>query len=289
MTRRSSWCTLAVVMYLAMVMPEAVGQKATSVGISVRDHGRILVPVSVNGSKACPFLFDTGATTTVLAERLAKKTGVPAIRAEKVQTFADGVSISVGRVDILKIGNQLVEDNEVLVGDLGRLFNLDPEIDGILGQDVLSRFNYLVDRRARKLETDEADTLASELSGMRVSFEKRAGKIFVPAQGGALRLMLDSGNPYLVLYDDAASKLQAASLNVGVERAVGSSIAQRAVRLSRLPLLRVGDIQIRNVEVLLSPRGKGRGEDGFLPLHLFDSIYVNNHENFLIVNPQRNR
>jgi hypothetical protein len=179
----------------------------------------------------------------------------------------------------------MVEGNEVLMGDLGRLFNLDPEIDGILGQDVLSRFNYLIDRRGHMLVIDAADSL----SGTRVSFEKRAGKIYVPIQGGALRLMLDSGNPYLVLYEDAASKLQAVNLNVGVERAIGSSIGQRTARSSRLPLLQVGDIQVRNVEVLLSPRGAKRSEDGFLPLHLFDSIYVNNHENFLIVNPERNR
>jgi len=194
----------------------------------------------------------------------------------------------VGRVDTLRVGNHLIEGNEVLVGDLGRLFNLDPEIDGILGQDVLSRYNYLVDRRGRKIEIDEADSLAGALSGTRVSFEKRAGKIYLPAQGGAVRLMLDSGNPYLVLYEDAAAKLQGVTANVGLERAVGSSIGQRAVRSSRLPLLQVGDIQVRNVEVLLSPRGAKRGEDGFLPMHLFDSIYVNNRENFLIVNPERN-
>ena len=45
----------------------------------------------------------------------------------------------------------------------------------------------------------------------------------------------------------------------------------------------------RNVEGYLATRGPGRSEDGFLPLSVFDSIYVNNLENFLIPNPQRNR
>jgi predicted aspartyl protease len=278
-----------VMMYLAMVLPESVAQKGAALGITLREHGRILVPVSVNGSKACPFLFDTGATTTVLGERLAKKTGVAAMREEKVQTFAGPVSVTVGRVAALRLGDQLVEGDEFLVGDLGRLFNLDPEIDGILGEDVLSRFNYLVDRRGHKLEIEEADGLAGSLSGTKISFEKRAGKIYVPVQGGALRLMLDSGNPYLVLYEDAASKLQGVNIAVGMERAVGSSIGQRAVRSSKLPLLQVGDAQTRNVEILLSPRGARRSEDGFLPMHLFDSVYVNNLENFLIVNPGRIR
>jgi hypothetical protein len=225
----------------------------------------------------------------VVAARLARKAGVTAIRAERVQTFAGAVSISVGRVDTLRIGNQLVEGGEVLIGDLGRLFNLDPEIDGILGQDVLSRFNYLLDRRGRKLEIDEADTLTGVPSGTRVSFEKRGGKIYVPAQGGAVRLMLDSGNPYLVLYEDVATRLGLAIANSGAGSAVGSSIGQRAIRLSRLTTMEIGDSHLRNVEACLTPRGTGRSEDGFLPLHLFDSIYVNNRENFLIVNPERNR
>jgi predicted aspartyl protease len=289
MTGRSIWFNLAVMTYIAMVLPEAIAQKEMSIGVRVGEHGRLLVPVSVNGNRECPFLFDTGATTTVLAERFARKTGVIAIRAERVQTFAGAVSISVGRLDSLRIGNHLVEGNEVLTGDLGRLFNLDPEIDGILGQDVLSRFNYLLDRRGRKLEIDEADTLRSALSGTRVSFEKRGGKIYVPAQGGAVRLMLDSGNPYLVLYEDVAARLGLATANYGAESAVGSSIGRRAIRLSRLAAMEIGDSHLRDVEAYLSPRGPGRSEDGFLPLHLFDSIYVNNRENFLIVNPERNR
>jgi hypothetical protein len=50
--------------------------------------------------------------------------------------------------------------------------------------------------------------------------------------------------------------------------------------------LRIGDRLLSNVDVVLAGRGPGRYEDGFLPLHFFDSIYVNNLESFLIVNPR---
>jgi predicted aspartyl protease len=260
------------------------------VRVSVRENGRLLVPLAVNGKKEYRFLFDTGATTTVISERVAAKAGVRAGSTAKVYTFAGKVSLSAGRVEMLGIGNRGIAGIEVLIADLGRLFNLDPEVDGILGEDVLSRFNYLLDRRGRKLEIEQEDNLSPTLSGTKVSFEKRSGKIYVPAAGGAVRLMLDSGNPYLVIYEDVASKLQTViSPNIKGDGAVGSSAGRRAIRACRIVELEIGDSRLRNVEAFLSERDAGRPEDGFLPLHFFDSIYVNNLGSFLIANPQRNR
>ncbi len=284
---------LAAIAYLITTMPGAIAQETSKgnpnvIHITVRPNGRMLVPVAVNGKKESRFLFDTAATTTVLSERLAAKAGVSAKSVKRVGTFAGVVSLPVGQVDTLRIGNQSAAGIEVLVADLGRLFNLDPEIEGILGEDCLSRFNYLLDRSRGKLEIEEDDNLLPKLSGTRVACEKRGGKIFVPTAGGGLHLMLDSGNPYLVVYEDAASRLQPAA-NVDAAKVVRSSIGSRAIRPFRIESLEIGDVRLRSVDAYLATRGAGRSEDGFLPLYFFDSIYVNNLENFLIANPQRNR
>ena len=257
--------------------------------IRMRENGRMLVPVTVNGSRTYAFLLDTGAAVTMLNHRLAKKLGLAATKEEWVYTFAGRVSLSVGRVDSLRIGDFRVDGSEVLIGDLGQLFNHSPEVDGIMGQDILSRFNYLVDRRAASLEIEEGNNLAAALSGTKVHFEKRGGIIYVPAARGALRLMLDSGNPYLVIYEDAAWRSNAVLATSGGESAVGSSLGRRTIRPTRLPTLEVGDIVLDNVQAYLATRGSGRLEDGFLPLHIFDSVYVNNLEDFLITNPRRSR
>lgn len=262
---------------------------ATSVvRINVRGNGRLLVPVAVNAEEECRFLFDTGATTTLISERLAERIGVDASRTEKVYTFAGKMTLSAGRVEMLRIGNRGIAGIEVLIADLGRLFNLDAEIDGILGQDVLSRFNYLLDRRGRKLEIEAGSSLSPDFSGRRVTFAKHGGKISVPAAGGAVRLILDSGNPYLVIYEDAASRIETV-VRMGNNGAgsVQSSNGRRTVRPCRIVSLEIADRCLRNVEALLSTRDTGRLEDGFLPVYLFDSIYVNNAEGFLILNPQR--
>jgi len=274
-------------------MPGAVAQetyrtKPGAIRITVRENGRLLVPVAVNGKKESRFLFDTGATTTVLSESLAAKAGVTAKSVKRVGTFAGEVSLPVGQVDTLRIGNHSVAGIDVLVADLGRLFNLDAEIEGILGGDFLSRFNYLLDPDAGQLEIEEDGDLSSKLSGTRVACEKRGGKTYVPVAGGDVRLILDSGNPYLVVYGDAVKRLQPTA-SIKETKVVRSSIGSRAIRPFRLESLEIGDSRLRNVDAYLAARGPGRLEDGFLPLFVFDSIYVNNQENFLIPNPKRNR
>ncbi len=91
-----------------------------------------------------------------------------------------------------------------------------------------------------------------------------------------------------MIYDDAVSRLQATA-NIRDEKEVRSSIGSRKIRPFRIDSLEVGDSVKRNVEGYLATRRPGGSEDGFLPLFVFDSIYVNNQENFLIPNPKRNR
>ncbi len=70
---------------------------------------------------------------------------------------------------------------------------------------------------------------------------------------------------------------------------MGSSLGRRVIRPTRIPSLEVGGIVLRNVPGYLATRGAGRLEDGFLPFHIFNSMYVNNLENFLIADLRRNR
>lgn len=294
MRQGSLFFGFAATAYLIIQMSSAMENETSKakpglIRVAVRENGRLLVPVVINREKGFRFLLDTGASTTVLSERLAKEAGVTSKHVKQVSTFAGKVSLSVGRVDSLRVGIHEIVGIDVLIADLGRLFNLHPEIEGILGEDFLSRFNYLLDRRCGKLEIEEDGDLSSTLSGVRVSCEKRGGKIHLPAAGGDLRLMLDSGNPYLVFYNDVASRLQPTGDigDIKERKVVRSSVGSRSIRPFRIESLEIGGTMLRNVDAYLAVRGPGRVEDGFLPLAIFDSIYVNNLEKFLILNPAR--
>jgi len=72
---------VTVIAYALTTTSWASDQEASSaspggIRVMVRANGRLLVPVAVNGKKESRFLFDTGATTTVLSDKLAAKAGV---------------------------------------------------------------------------------------------------------------------------------------------------------------------------------------------------------------------
>lgn len=99
--------------------------------------GVIVVPVEINGAEA-KFVFDTGASLTLLSERLAKKLGVkPAYNfGRKVQT-ANGVVVAYPVVlESVVLGGDEWTDIDAIVseGDLG-------QFDGLLGLDFISRYN----------------------------------------------------------------------------------------------------------------------------------------------------
>ena len=260
----------------------------TVVRLDARDNGRLVVSVGLNGKGAYRFLVDTGATTTVLSQKLAERLGVASRGTARVHTFAGEVPVPVARLDTVGIGSRWVVVVDVLCADLGRMFGLEPAIEGILGQDVLSRFNYLLDRRGRRLEIEEDGDLGAALSGTPVPFNSRGGKIYVQTAGGALRLMLDSGIPYPVLYEDVVSKVELTQAGAGETTAAESGIGFRTLRPARLAALAIGDTRIRNLQVYLTKRTEaGRPEDGFLPVRLLDAVYVNNDKAFLILNPHR--
>src|SRR5512133_3093947 len=65
------------------------------VRLEVEDNGRLVAPVGLNGKGSYPFLVDTGATTTVLSEKLAEVLGVTSRGSARVHTFAGQVSVPI--------------------------------------------------------------------------------------------------------------------------------------------------------------------------------------------------
>ena len=258
------------------------------VRLDTRITRRLVVSVGLNGKGDHPFLLDTGATTTTLSHKLANKLGLVPLRSAQVHTYMGVVSVPVARMDKIEIGNRSFVGTPVLCADLQRMFRLEPSIEGILGQDVLARFNYLLDRRGQKIEIEEDGELGAAISGTTVPFISRGGKIYISTADGSLRFMLDSGIPYTVFYENVAAKLDLSPIEAQEPVAAESPNGNRALRPARLNSLKVGDVSLRNLNVFLTEQiESGRPEDGFLPVHLFDSIYINNSKGFLILNPRR--
>lgn len=125
------------------------GSTTTSVPLRMV-AGITLVEAAVNDSGPATFLLDTGASRSVISQRLASdlRITVPKDAPRRMFAAAGGnvVWVPFVRVESLKVGSFAVED--LHVGVLALL----PEssgVDGLLGNDFLGHFTVTVDPTSR--------------------------------------------------------------------------------------------------------------------------------------------
>ncbi|MDP8229759.1 MAG: retropepsin-like aspartic protease [Candidatus Gorgyraea atricola] len=117
-----------------------------------KDSQRIIVDTLINNETRASLLLDTGATTVVLSDRIARELGIRDNVAEKDKVdvqLADGRKIEARHVVLDSVR---VEDSEVK--DVGAVVLLDAEgdiEDGLLGMSFLNKFNFQIDTLNNKL------------------------------------------------------------------------------------------------------------------------------------------
>jgi predicted aspartyl protease len=105
----------------------------------------ILVNARLNGSTAVRLILDTGAGTTLISPRVLAAAGVSLTQGTasgRTRGLAKDAEVEVTRVvvDSLEVGEARVERLAVSAYDMGM-----PDMDGLLGQDFLARFNVSID------------------------------------------------------------------------------------------------------------------------------------------------
>jgi hypothetical protein len=161
-----------------------------------------------------------------------------------------------------------------------------PGIDGVIGQDFLSKFNYTLDYRKKRLTwTPEA---ADARTDTRLALIEESGRFLVELpsdqkHAAALRLVPDSGAEGFVIFERdgrTAVALQLAEGETGVVSLNGRSHARATV----LRELHVGDATVRNQRavILWRDRTDMAEGDGLLPLHIFSSVSFNSQERYFV-------
>ena len=249
----------------------------------------VVVPLMADRQGPFDFVLDTGADTTIVYQSLAIKLSLPSLRRVQHTTLAGVGSLPLNSIATLSAGWADVNDIPALVEDLAEVRKIDDRIEGIAGQDFLSHFNYLLDYRSRsvRIEIDneirdaiEGDTLPIEMTGNRMIVASVA-----QSQGRErLRLLLDSGANSVVLFPRASQALDLPAQGHGLEV---TSSGQVGLQVGRIPVLTVGSQQFREITAALPAAEPAEGiGDGLLPTALFQTLYVNNREGFVMLNPR---
>jgi predicted aspartyl protease len=250
-----------------------------------------LIVISLKSSQAGPFDFvlDTGADTTVVDPSIASRLSFVPLGGIRQTTLSSVQTVTRGSIPSLSAGSVQIDNVDVLIQDLSVLRRIDAHIEGIAGQNFLSHFNYLLDYRKHVIRIELSSEIQDTLDGDHVSIDARENRMMVASEAesrGAtgLRLLLDSGANSLVLLPRAVQALDLPKQDSGFEL---TSSGKVELHTSRVRVLTVGSQRLHDVTAALLAKEPGeRIGDGILPTALFQALYINNRQGYVVFNPQ---
>lgn len=187
-------------MALVSGLPARAGQRPPplrEIAFDYRTHQPI-VPVSVNGGPAVPFVFDTGASIHVIDREIANKAGVAGGRATTMHgggqaavdaAFVDGLT--------LEAGGQSWPKERAAIASLG--YPDRKHFAGLLGAPILQRYTVQFAFAARTLRLLDPLTYQPPAGAVLVPFELQEDlpivRVTIDAGRGPVeaRLMVDTG------------------------------------------------------------------------------------------------
>jgi predicted aspartyl protease len=250
-----------------------------------------IVSLTANGQGPFDFILDTGTNSTIVDPSIARRLSLALRDRIQLSTLGGTQTVTRSSLRTLAAGTAEVEDVEVLVQDLSELRRVDSNVQGIVGQNFLSHFNYVLDYRNRSLQFELGGeirgTLADDPVRVEVSEDKMLVASEVQSRGEArLWLLLDSGANMITLLRKPALALDGPTRQDWLEL---SASGQAGWKVDRMRALQVGTEKFHDVNVALpdtQPSDAERIEDGVLPTALFNAVYVNNREGFVVFNPR---
>jgi hypothetical protein len=252
----------------------------------------IIVSTTANGQGPFDFVLDTGTNTTVVDTELARRLSLASVDRIELTTVAGSRTLERSSMPSLSLGAVRLTNVEALIEDLDGFRKLDSRIQGVVGQNFFSHFNYFIDFRRRTIRFEQTTEIRDAIAGERVPIDQADDRMMLSSTiqsrwRAQVHLVLDSGANLMVLFQKSAGLPDAEPAQGLMDlHADGSKIQTRTGRIRELT---VGSTLLRNLAVALPPAAAGDNErtvDGLLPMALFHTLYVNNREAFIVFNPR---
>ncbi len=259
--------------------------RATQLPLTL-EKSHLYVNVEVNGSPA-HLAVDTGSGGTVLTAeavdrlKLMHPTDIEGASIAGIGGFRSVSALRTGHFSLGGLGGNNL-DFMVPFGDWWHLPG-----DGILGMDILSRFDIDFDLPARKMilyvPTEGCNSPSAALEQplfvlpMHQNSSSARVIIDVTIDGHPLRALLDSGASSNLLFRPATNALglDAAALEHD-KIAVGGGVGQRRVAVHQhvLKQVQIGDLTINNMHADVSDEPSYSDEDMILGVNFFRQVHL---------------
>jgi predicted aspartyl protease len=247
----------------------AASPLAGGMKLQLVDGRPVLSAVYVNGNGPYRFLVDTGATLNHIDQKLAESIGLrPTFRTE-LRSSAGATTVTGVEGIAVTLDSVRVDGQAFLFGGMEALHRLSSDIQGVLGQAFLSRFDYLLDFRGKRMEFGGFE---AGPTGIRAQFQNVEGRPVVSTSLGSM--VLDSGTRWVTLFGvlTGGDLLQMITMTGSVQ--VGEVAAHLAID---------GHFLWRGKAVTVPQKSEGSAA-GLLPVSLFKSVYVCNSGGYVILN-----
>ncbi len=245
----------------------AIPAPAVSLKINVILGRPVIDGVYLNGKGPFRFLIDTGAQTNQVEARIARELGLaPTFRVE-IATAAASAMTAGARISLVRLGSVTAADQEFLFTGLDGVHALSGGVQGVIGQEFLSRFNYLLDFRGRRIVLGAPEPGG----GIRTDLNIVDGRPAVATERG--KLVIDSGIETALFF--TASEESGGRVLTAAGDAFVSAMKTFTFRIGGRLYTTAG-------------ASAGRGnlrEDGIVPASLFQAVYVNNADKYIVIDP----
>ena len=157
----------------------------------------LVVEGRIGGFGKLRFVLDTGVTHSVIDRKVAARTSVER-RSGKVLNFDRTVLVEWTDVSELQFGPIDLAHFSMIVSDLRYFQSFATSIDAVIGLDVLRLNSFSIDYDARKIFFGPMNTA----SGIPMISDPVCLSVQLVVGDGRLRVVVDTGAPALVLYED---------------------------------------------------------------------------------------
>ncbi|AXC16236.1 hypothetical protein ACPOL_7036 (plasmid) [Acidisarcina polymorpha] len=263
----------------------------------------LVVPVKINGKGPFDFMVDTGSQLNVINPALATMFQVKSQGTVGLVTTSMVLHAPVVILDSLQTGLLTVDKPLAAVQDLGPIQAADPRIRGVLGENFLAHFDFLIDYPHRLLCLDDAKLMRRKLRGDPIPLlaskdsetdlpltHRLVVTVNLSATGRRpVLLQVDSGSDGQILF--AGNKeLEEPLLKLAKLQGLEVGEARRAFVVLPSQDMRLGSRVLRKIRFVMPANGAQsppeEGADGILSTILFRRVYVSHSDHFIIFDPK---
>lgn len=250
----------------------------------------ILIPVTING-KTYQFIFDTGAGTSYMSQRMAKETGVRILSDSLIinSNLPGAMTGNFGTLENMQIGSITFHNSLITIAPPNE-FDSIMIVDAVLGMDFIGLFDEVrIYPKDKKIVFPKSSTPLPSY-GRNLMKVDRALKLKAQANGETLMLHFDTGNSTAGLFYQYYEKHKAEFESIGKkEKITGGGFNHVVTKdILRLPSfdMEIGDAtaHLKNLAVDITPNGIPAEDDGNIGMDMinqFDCVTINLKDMFL--------